>query len=480
MSARTSGTSARADDECSDECSDDSVDSDEISLGYGVALTGPIRSTMGAMGPTLMKMSATSTRIIIPFIRQSTLAKLDNRRKKGPDLSQSILDEIGNASVSLFNRRARRSFIPLARTAKRLLVIGADGTPSPPKRSRLPRTCSDSPNPFPMDLSPQDSNAGLGPPISYDFFDCALRRCHVEDLFEIAPSTPLLLLVPDDDLEHEFFEEMAKDQQVRDKVHINGRNFLQIDAIVLSNPKRDTILPLMRPNYSSALIRDLYLQDEGLTISPSNDRSNSFQIIWKQFHEQPCGLQIWASMKLARPVDTILRRFKSEQSLNNVFNYLRLHVEGDDLQSSMLCSEYRHQLLSVCSTTIKALGEKEDILNAISFDTEAFRTIMADCDSVFEKHLLSTLVGWNNYGSPLMSHAILDDMIVKIKQAIPHVWYCLSNFHGLHTKNSRESRRAYRIPSKERAVLFQLFILARVRNNQRMVYWALIMSLSQF
>eukprot|EP00978_Attheya_sp_CCMP212_P032666 scaffold128652_cov24-Attheya_sp.AAC.1 len=131
-------------------------------------------------------------------------------------------------------------------------------------------------------------------------------------------------------------------------------------------------------------------------------------------------------MKHPRPVDTILRRYKSEKTINNVFNYLRLHVEGDDLQSSMLCSEYRNQLISICSTTIKALGEKEDILNAISFDTKAFQTIMADCDSMFEELLLSTLVGWNNYGSPLMSHSMLDGMIAKIKKAIPHVWHCLA------------------------------------------------------
>ena len=105
---------------------------------------------------------------------------------------------------------------------------------------------------------------------------------------------------------------------------------------------------------------------------------------------------------------------------------------------------------------------------------------MAHCDSLFETHLLSTLVGWNHYGSPLMSHALLDDMIVTMKKAIPHVWHCIAGLHGLHTKNSRSTRRANRLPLKERAVLFQIFTMARVRYNHYMVNWALIMSLSQF
>eukprot|EP00978_Attheya_sp_CCMP212_P020845 scaffold60234_cov60-Attheya_sp.AAC.1 len=286
-----------------DECSDGD-DDNEAAVGYLGSLTGVAGSLMGVTEPSFIKQSATSTQIIVPFIRQETLAKLDHRRKKVPDHSQSILDEIGNASISLFNRCTRRSFNTVSGNMKRPVLLGADGTPSPLKRMPTATLYS--------------------PPVYHTICFTVL---YDDAMWKIAPCTLLLLLVPDDDQEYEYFEAMAKDLPVRDKVHINGRLFLQIDAFVYSNPKRDTILPLMPPHYSSSLIRDLYLQDKGITISPSNDCPNSFQIIWKQFHSQLGGIQIWASMKHPRPVDTFLRRYKSEKTINNVFNYLHLHVE---------------------------------------------------------------------------------------------------------------------------------------------------------
>eukprot|EP00978_Attheya_sp_CCMP212_P003261 scaffold6721_cov51-Attheya_sp.AAC.4 len=116
-----------------DECSDGD-DDDEAAVGYLGSLTGVAGSLMGVTEPSFIKQSATSTRLIVPFVRQEILAKLDHRRKKGPDHSQSILDEIGNASISLFNRRTRRSFNTVSRSTKRPVVLGADGTPSPLKR----------------------------------------------------------------------------------------------------------------------------------------------------------------------------------------------------------------------------------------------------------------------------------------------------------------------------------------------------------
>jgi hypothetical protein len=375
---------------------------------------------------------------------------------------------------------------PVARGNKRAISVDEDGTPSPIKRMRLPRTCTASPinSSFvtQVALSPETNPVQVAArKVSYNFFDCALRRCHVEDLFELSTDTPILLLVPEDDREIDYFSDMAKVQgRMRDKVHINGRFFLHIDAIVYSNPKQDMIFPLMSPNCSSTLIKELYTRDEGINIAPSHDLTQSFQMIWKRFHSQPCGMQIWATLQFPRPVDTLLRGYKSEKTINNVFNYLRLHVEGDELQSSMLCSEYRNQLIALSSNTIKGLNSRVDVLNAISFDSKEFKDILKDCDSVFEHHLVSTLAGWNNYGSPLMPPEVLDKMIETIKKKIPHVWHCLANLRGLHTKNSCSARRAYLMAGKKRGVLFQLFSMARGRNNKYMVNWALIMPLSQF
>jgi hypothetical protein len=142
---------------------------------------------------------------------------------------------------------------------------------------------------------------------------------------------------------------------------------------------------LMHPNYSSGLIRDLYLQDEGITISPYHERSNIFQIIWKRFHAQHCGIQLWASMKHPRPVDTILHRYKSEKTINNFFNYW-----GGQFAKF-------NAVLQIPQSTHSHLFKyyKGEILNAIYFDSVAFWTVMADCDSFFDELLLPIL--WNNY-----------------------------------------------------------------------------------
>jgi hypothetical protein len=88
-----------------DECYDDDNDDKAAAVGYVGSLTGAVGSLMRVTGPSFIKQSATITRIIVPLtIRHETIVKLDNCREKGPDHSQqSILDEIGNASISIFN-----------------------------------------------------------------------------------------------------------------------------------------------------------------------------------------------------------------------------------------------------------------------------------------------------------------------------------------------------------------------------------------
>ena len=51
-------------------------------------------------------------------------------------------------------------------------------------------------------------------------------------------------------------------------------------------------------------------------------------------------IQVWADMAFTIPIATVMKPYKSESALLNVFNYLRLHVEGDDYQVALLCSNY--------------------------------------------------------------------------------------------------------------------------------------------
>eukprot|EP00978_Attheya_sp_CCMP212_P024098 scaffold75219_cov30-Attheya_sp.AAC.3 len=146
-----------------DECSNGD-DDDEAAVVFLGSLTDVAGSLMGVTEPSFIKQSATCTRIVVPFVRQENLVKLGNRRKKVPDHSQSILDEIGNASISLFNRRTRWSFNTVSRGTKRPVVGGADGTSSPSKCVRLPRTCSGSPNPSSLVLD-TDSDTVLAPSV---------------------------------------------------------------------------------------------------------------------------------------------------------------------------------------------------------------------------------------------------------------------------------------------------------------------------
>ena len=86
------------------------------------------------------------------------------------------------------------------------------------------------------------------------------------------------------------------------------------------------------------------------------------------FHSKPRGIQVWAAMAFTRPVTTIMKLDKSKSTFLNVFNYLHLHVEGDDCQAALLCSEYRDRFTVIQNKIIKQLKCKEDMLNGISFE----------------------------------------------------------------------------------------------------------------
>jgi hypothetical protein len=86
---------------------DDSMDSADIFMAVSQRQATTTAPSIEPTAPPILPSSATSTRILIDFIRKDTLSKLDRRRKQGPDLSESVLEEIGNASIFLFSRRAR-------------------------------------------------------------------------------------------------------------------------------------------------------------------------------------------------------------------------------------------------------------------------------------------------------------------------------------------------------------------------------------
>jgi hypothetical protein len=111
--------------DCS-ESDDESIDSADIVVVMAKTTTPePKAPIIEPTVPSIIHTSATSTRILIEFIRKDTLSQLDGRPKKGPDLSESILEEIGNASISLFNRRARRcSKLCSKRCSTWLMMVG--------------------------------------------------------------------------------------------------------------------------------------------------------------------------------------------------------------------------------------------------------------------------------------------------------------------------------------------------------------------
>eukprot|EP00978_Attheya_sp_CCMP212_P049591 scaffold685827_cov67-Attheya_sp.AAC.1 len=244
--------------------------------------------------------------------------------------------------------------------------------------------------PLPMKLAPV--------PIQFDFYTVPLHCCHVEDLIELEPATPLLLLIPNDYSSYDDFVEWAAAQMTRHK-------------------------------------------DESLNVSITNTQSTLIQVTWKAFHACPCGLQIWAKLENPCPIENVFRRFKSENTLNNVFNYLQLHVEGDALHTSMLCSQYHSAMQTVSSSQINTLHIQEERLKDIFFDTNAFSMTMVECDKLFEQYLDQTLVTWNHYGAPLMPPKDVDEMIARVQKSIPNVWDILSDFRGLNTKNSQETHR---------------------------------------
>jgi hypothetical protein len=113
--------------------------------------------------------------------------------------------------------------------------------------------------PLPMKLAPA--------PIQFDSYTVPLCHCHVKDLIELAPATPILLLIPEDYSSYDDLEEWEGAQMTtRHKVHINGQFYLQLDASAYLNPKWNTIQPLMHQTLE-AFICELYEQDKGLNVS---------------------------------------------------------------------------------------------------------------------------------------------------------------------------------------------------------------------
>ena len=172
---------------------------------------------------------------------------------------------------------------------------------SPPKKRRNTRASVDpfstSPGFSLSSATPTTPSNIAEPVVSYDFFDYPLLRCHIEDLIEIAPGTPVLLLIPEDDSSYTDFLDMSKEQRDRQKVNINGRLYLQLDGFVKSNPKRDLILRMMHDKTdASSFIEELYTKDEGINILISKNPRDLIQIRWNQFHANPRGVQIWAAM----------------------------------------------------------------------------------------------------------------------------------------------------------------------------------------
>jgi hypothetical protein len=115
-------------------------------------------------------------------------------------------------------------------------------------------------------------------------------------------------------------------------VNINGRLYLQLDGFIKSNPKWDLNLCMMHDKTNAfTFIEELYTKDKVINILISKNSKDLIQIRWNQYHVNPQRVQIWAAMAHPQHVDTLLRGYSSIDTLNNVFNYIRLHIEGDNL-----------------------------------------------------------------------------------------------------------------------------------------------------
>ena len=305
-------------------------------------------------------------------------------------------------------------------------------------------------------------------------------RCLIEDFMLVKSGEVLLLLVPK---KHEQLCQYWDEEIKRTKymnVNICGKDYFQVIVIVASTPSRH----IATNGIEVSKIKRLFTSDQSGAYVQSPTASNRKLLTWQVVIEGKMdGLQVWKKGVQKRNVFDILEHKTSKREIYLIFHLLYHEAYGDLGQCHSLKDDYNRSVIKLQTKEIKSLTEKFNEVNQMTepFTGDKFILVLKEIDETFKSACIQCYSEFNSFNEPIVPQNKMKELMTYYMNTLPSYHKLLSQILTFDKKKKKKKNKHLVDKNYYDLLIFYQFLsLARIRNSQMCVWWALVQSASEY
>ena len=262
---------------------------------------------------------------------------------------------------------------------------------------------------------------------------------------------------------------------------ISSRDFYVIRVTITSCNQHDDI---MSGFTTLPMLKDQFKQKGGFVITldktgcmSDDEKDITMPLPWSKIIEDADEFLFFGKPHdRTRPYYRCFRNKNTFEYLHHIFLQLSMETRGDAIQSSQLFSAYNRRRNEVYEDMLrKRDAQLADVIPAV-VNVDAEGDFYDDFNDLCKKAFTRCVSEYNDYTQPIISVCSFNDFFKKIPSIVPSQWAHLCGLRGIDVTSNK-----YKFDvdcPKLRQIFFQILLLKRMINPQKLVFWAMIQTVA--
>lgn len=316
-------------------------------------------------------------------------------------------------------------------------------------------------------------------------------RYQVENIIGCTETTPLVLLVKSSIATERGsqFKNIRRKQKKKfpgtqwgDKWvgKMNGEEYFVLKCQLMGNNDHGSI---MNRTVTSEEFYSWFNEGRGFEVHfDGTEEDKRMKFSWKQLVDNPMDFLFFGAPLMDNFFfyDEVFRWKTAANYAHHAFKQLAYECWGDGYASAALLSSYlrdRREKERLQHRAAKTSFFHKNIQPHLNFHGKKASEFFEDVNNVVMERVMVSVTTMQDYTAPIIGQDIISGWITKAMEVFPTLWLILTSLRGI---NESQSRGSNLIQSKLNQVLFQLFILARMANPKKLIWFAFIRAVASF
>jgi len=261
------------------------------------------------------------------------------------------------------------------------------------------------------------------------------------------------------------------------KRFFRGKEYYMLTGTMLEN---DDHLAIKKSTMSLEQLKTKFADGSGRFDILFDGTNVQIPFSWRNIINNPM-----AAMFFSAPVTTNrfyndlfdTNRLTSMSHCFQIFKTFALELWGDSLLCNKLLNAFQaHQakLLKISNDKLKQTAENP--CNLVTFvGDKKFTEFFKKINKLFEDEMFQCNRIFQDYSTPIVTFEQLQPFLENSKELFPVLWSLLSGLRGIKPNRKRS---AHLVEAKEWQVFFQVLMLARMADRDRLVDWSLVQTIA--